>query len=298
MNIEQLETFLVLSEAGNFTKTAEILNVTQPAVSARINNLEAELNCKLFVLRGRKLLLSEAGELFLPYVKNILTQLMEAKSKIQQLQRQKIIVGFPPNFTNQFISRILTLSKQADVVPSVYRGIDSNDLVDQICKDAITMAFIHGRVARAYLHVEKVAQVGLVLLVGKHHHLANLPKITKEQLRNETLVCYKRNTKIWLNIERELQDIPLERIEVNDVETVKTLVKNGFGFTILPELSVDGSEMAFYRASPFKTTRSWDNNLYVVYHAKLLKNGSIHSHIQHVVQILRTSLPILSNRAV
>ena len=296
MNLEQIETFLVLSQIGNFTKAAEILNVTQPAVTARINNLEAELQTELFILRGRKISLTETGQTFLPYAQNILNQFLEVKSKINQIQNPVVVVGFPPSFANTFISRFFALSKGVNVIPSIYRGVDSNDLVNQIYKGAITMALIHGGFAGANLHLEKVAHVNFMILLGHHHPLAQRPKLTKEQLENETLICYKRNTKLWLQIERELQGCRLQFIEVNDIDTVKTLVRNGFGLTVLPEMSIDEHDLSSFRMVPFQPANPWDTDLHIVYQEKLSNTTAIFDQLKLVAQLLRSSLSVAADK--
>ncbi|MCL6576716.1 LysR family transcriptional regulator, partial [Kyrpidia sp.] len=126
MNTDQLETFIKLAEIGTYSKTAELLNITQPAVTARIRNLEAELGCKLFIMNGRRASLSEAGELFLGYAKNLLNQFADAKKSIGQLKEPRLSIGFPPNFTNHLITKIVSLSNAANMTTHIYRAVDSN----------------------------------------------------------------------------------------------------------------------------------------------------------------------------
>ena len=69
----QLETFLAVIDLQNYSKAAEYLHVTQPTVTARIKNLENELNCKLFDRDGKNLSLSKEGKIFQEYATSILT---------------------------------------------------------------------------------------------------------------------------------------------------------------------------------------------------------------------------------
>jgi len=67
MNIEAINTFLLLSETGNFSRVAEKSNLTQSTVSARIKVLEKTLNVKLFERTSSGVLLTEAGQKFHKY---------------------------------------------------------------------------------------------------------------------------------------------------------------------------------------------------------------------------------------
>ena len=61
MDIVSLRTFLALADTGSFSRAAEALHVTQPAISKRISNLEDQLSCRLFDRIGRRISLTEAG---------------------------------------------------------------------------------------------------------------------------------------------------------------------------------------------------------------------------------------------
>ncbi len=79
MDNSQLETFLAVIEYQNYSKAAESLNVTQPTVTARIKNLEDELNCKLFKREGKYVVLSNEGRVFVEYATSILTYMNHSK---------------------------------------------------------------------------------------------------------------------------------------------------------------------------------------------------------------------------
>lgn len=74
MDIRKFETFLDLVETMNFTKTAERQFTTQGNISKQILSLERELNVKLFERNHRKIVLTEVGNLLIPYVTNVVEQ--------------------------------------------------------------------------------------------------------------------------------------------------------------------------------------------------------------------------------
>ncbi|MEQ8954389.1 MAG: LysR family transcriptional regulator, partial [Gammaproteobacteria bacterium] len=66
MNTQDLKVFIAAAELGSFSEAAERIHLSQPAVSKRIANLEAQLDAKLFDRISRQVFLTEAGRVFLP----------------------------------------------------------------------------------------------------------------------------------------------------------------------------------------------------------------------------------------
>ena len=85
MDIQNLSAFIEVSNTGSFSRAAERLFITQPAVSKRISSLETELNTQLFDRIGKKVLLTEAGRALLPSAQRILAELDESKRAIGNL---------------------------------------------------------------------------------------------------------------------------------------------------------------------------------------------------------------------
>ena len=79
MDTVQLETFFSVIEHKNFSKAAEALNVSQPTASARIKNLESELDCKLFEKDGKNVTLTKEGKIFYGYAKRYLSNMIHSK---------------------------------------------------------------------------------------------------------------------------------------------------------------------------------------------------------------------------
>ena len=87
MNTQQLESFVQVAENLNFARAAEVLNITQSAVSRQIHSLEEELGTKLFLRSTRAVALTPDGLSFLDDAKEILTRLQMATLKMGQHSR-------------------------------------------------------------------------------------------------------------------------------------------------------------------------------------------------------------------
>lgn len=97
MDMEDLQTFLVVAEENSFIQAAERLFVSQPAITARIKRLESELDCRLFMRNNKQVKLTPQGQQFYMYAKRAYKTLQDGKRKalLSQEYRQHISLGAP-----------------------------------------------------------------------------------------------------------------------------------------------------------------------------------------------------------
>ena len=92
----RIKTFLVLCDTMNYRKTAEILNMTQPAVTQHIHFLENEYKCKLFIYDRHTLKVTSEGEMLKNYAENVLFQEQKLLEKMQT-HRSRFVESARPN---------------------------------------------------------------------------------------------------------------------------------------------------------------------------------------------------------
>lgn len=92
MNTQQLECFVRVAEKLNFTKAAEELYISTPAVTHHIKNLEEELNTTLFIRTSKMVKLTETGALFYGEAKDILQKMVVAEKKVKKLASQNLAI--------------------------------------------------------------------------------------------------------------------------------------------------------------------------------------------------------------
>jgi DNA-binding transcriptional LysR family regulator len=268
VNFDQIETFLTLVKCKNYSRAAEELNITQPAVTARINNLEEELSCLLFVNKGRLLSLTKEGEQFFSFASKTHTYYNDMKYAISQRKNGFLYVGLPPNFPSSITSKILKVGDQHSISMAIRKGFDSSELIQLVLKDELSFALVHGCDFREDLVFEKVTSVSLQFIISPSHPLAHHVKIEKKMLHGETFICYAKHTqhtKMWSSMEEKLDGISLRRIEVSDSEMIKHLVRYRSGFTILPELTISDDEQELFCTRPFSPLNESFHELHVVY---------------------------------
>src|SRR5213594_3900163 len=90
MQLPQLEAFAETARLGNMSRAAEILNLTQPALTARLQGLEGELGVDLFVRGARGMTLTDAGRALLPYAQRAIAQVLDGQKAVEDLRSGKV----------------------------------------------------------------------------------------------------------------------------------------------------------------------------------------------------------------
>ncbi len=219
----------------NFTKTSEFLNLTQPAITARIRNLEMELSCQLFKKQGKQLSLTQEGKLLLDYAEKIIFYSDGAKEAIQSANQTKLTIGFSPSFSYDIICKTVKDFKiKHDIELQILEGYDSIALAEQVKNQKLDVAFIRMAVSNPNLTLDYLYKDKMVVFVSQEHPLASRTSVTKQDLEGHTMVHYARNTGLWKRFEESLLGVKnLKHLEVKNMEMLKKFVKEGFGFSML-----------------------------------------------------------------
>src|SRR5438445_355056 len=110
MQLPQLEAFAETARLGNVSRAAEMLNLTQPALTARLQGLEGDLGVDLCVRGARGMTLTDAGRALLPYAQRVLAQVIEGRKAVQDLRGGKVgelLIGAAPAVSTYFLPGVL-----------------------------------------------------------------------------------------------------------------------------------------------------------------------------------------------
>jgi len=242
MEIHQIRYFLAVAETENFTRAAERMSIAQPSLSQQIINLEKELGHKLFHRLGRRAVLSEAGGTFLIRARRILAEVDDATRELgdgPDLGR-RILVGaistVAPYILPQLVDRCRT---QFPHLVIHTREDFRSQLVRSVVEGELDLALVSLPVKDPRLSVESIFTEPLLLAVHNRHPLAVAPDVTAKDLANETFVLLGDSSSLTMQIQRFCGDHDFEpRIghRCSQVATVKALVGQGLGISILPQV--------------------------------------------------------------
>jgi len=241
MNLDQIRNFYEVAVNKSFTLAAEKLYRTQPAISTQVRILEEERGEKLFDRIGKRVCLTQAGEILLPYAERLLNLHNEAKLAITELNatpKGKILIGANEATCIYVLPQIFALFKKKypEVQISIYRNF-SKKVVDKILENQLDFGIVTLPVANRDLNVVPIAEDELWLVTSPSHPLASRRSVNLNELVPHPIIFHKAGTtrerlmkhfgKLWdkLNISMELASI----------ETIKKFVSIGMGVSIVPK---------------------------------------------------------------
>jgi DNA-binding transcriptional LysR family regulator len=286
---EQLLTFITVFKLNNYSRTADHLNLTQPAVTARIQKLEIELGCKLFYRDGKKILLTEEGKALLPFARKILSYIKEAKQTIENLKTPTITIGLSPAISVSLVLEALTLLREKEELSfDMVEAADSVEVSKMVEEGLVDIGLVRDVIPFPNLESKKIFHEKLFFIVGKNHPLAGKSEINKEDLINQTMICYKRESALWRKIDEKLVGVKdLKRIEVGGFEMVLSMVKNNWGFCIVPELILNKNNINDFCIIPFPDFQDITYNITEVYKKDFPKYEKLHLLLQSFESTLK-----------
>lgn len=146
MQIEALETFIKISEVGNFNKASELLFVTQSTVSARIHNLEESLGQQLFTRSRSAVTLTQAGRVFLPYARAVVRNWQKARQEIalpKGFSGILAVAATPSLWRDVLLERIEAFQKEMPAVALNALVADANSIIGRLSAGEIDVAITY-----------------------------------------------------------------------------------------------------------------------------------------------------------
>lgn len=245
MDFSQLEIFLSIAQEKSFSRAAEKMLRTQPAISIAIKRLEEELGESLFDRSSKAGTLTEAGRILHSYAQRILNLRDEATSAINELRgmyRGRLSIGANESTSLYLLPPLLIKYRQTHpkIKIEVYRNI-SERIPNEVLERNLDFGFLSFDPQHPSLQSMEVFHDELVLVVGPNHHLAGKKCVTVRDLGQESFVAHNVKTPARSRIFELFAQhrTPLNiSIELATLETIKEFVKTGVGIAILPRLAV------------------------------------------------------------
>ena len=240
--LDQLRILKAIAAQGSFKKAADLLYVTQPAVSLQIQNLEKQLEITIFDRGGRKALLTEAGRLLLEYCERILNQCDEACKAIEDLNSLKggtLVIGASQTTGTYLMPRLIGLFRQKYPQIAVQLQVHSTRRISwSVANGQVNLAIIGGKVPSELdnvLQITPYAEDELALILPKLHPFSKLEYIQKEDLYRLRFIALDTQSTIRKVIDQVLNQNGIDstrfkiEMELNSVEAIKNAVQSGLG---------------------------------------------------------------------
>ncbi|BEV06672.1 LysR family transcriptional regulator [Chryseobacterium gambrini] len=173
----RLKVFHTVASRSSFTKASEELNISQPAVTKHIKEIENQLNTKLFDRKGTSIQLTQSGKILFEYaekIRNIYRDLEFEIHQINQKHQGKLIIGASTTVAQYILPEILAKFKSYYKDLKIELITHNTEMISELLKDGkIDLGIIEGESQSAYFDYQKFKPDEIVLVAKANHPLAN-----------------------------------------------------------------------------------------------------------------------------
>jgi DNA-binding transcriptional LysR family regulator len=262
MEFHQLEAFEAVALHRSFTRAAESLFLTQPAVTRQIAALEAELKTRLFDRLGRTVLLTAPGEAFHRYAEQILRLTKEAREAVSDIESGaagKLTVGASSTLATYALPHLLRRFQERQsgggnrVEITIHTGISAR-ILDMVREGNVDIGLVTGEGDAAEATIEAAAtphdpifEVRILadyeacVVVPIAHPLADRKRVTAAHLAPFPLILMESGTNLRTYVDRLLAAAGVQgqvTMELDNVEAIKRMIEADLGISILPQVAI------------------------------------------------------------
>ncbi|MSV28698.1 MAG: LysR family transcriptional regulator [Bryobacterales bacterium] len=245
MELYPLQVFLTVANERSFSRAAEKLFRTQPAISLALQKLESELGEKLIDRGGRELVLTDAGRAVLDYARrfeNLNNEMSNALAELRDNSAGRLTIGANESTTLYLLKHI---EKYRRLYPKVKIQV-RRSLSSRIPADLLDGNLELGVISYAPADERIVSRViysdALVFVVSPTHRFANRTSVSITELGMETFIAHNVVSPYREAVLREFQAhrVPLNMdVEMPTVETIRRLVQDNQGVAFMPRMCVE-----------------------------------------------------------
>jgi DNA-binding transcriptional LysR family regulator len=249
VDTQALKAFLLVAETGSFSAAAQKLHLTQPAVSKRVAQLEAQLNVSLFDRIGRAVTMTEAGQALLPHARTVQQELKAAEQSVRDLAgevRGRLRLATSHHIGLHRLPPVLSFFSKA--YPEVALDIDfmdSEQAYDLTLRGEAELAVVTLAPSPvANIITRAIWADPLDFMAQRGHALASVKKLDLAQLSKHPAILPGLNTYTGQIVKNlfDQRNLPVEiAIATNYLETIRMMSSVGLGWTVLPRSMLDAS---------------------------------------------------------
>ncbi|MFH1563886.1 MAG: selenium metabolism-associated LysR family transcriptional regulator [Nitrospirota bacterium] len=243
-----LRTFYTLSNEKSFSNTANILCLSQPAISHQIHILEESLETRLFDRIKGEVSLTPAGEILLKYAWDILDLYQKAEKEIADLTQAshgRLVIGASTTIGQYFLPTILCRFKELYPKFEIFlTNANTKEIAAQLLNNLIDLGLVEGPVQHRDILVEKFIEDELVVIASLKHHWQEGKEIEQDEFKKEPIILREQGSgtrkvieDILAKAKIKLSDLNV-KMELGSSEAIKSAVEAGLGIGIISQCAV------------------------------------------------------------
>lgn len=248
LNFHQLHIFYTVSEKGSFSGAAQLLHMTQPAVTMQVQSLEEYFGTKLFLRTTKKIELTEAGRALLPFAKRSIDLMRETErgmSHFTHMLEGRLQLGASLTIGEYILPRLLgPFAKEFPHISVSMKVMNTTQIVEEIMQHQLTFGLVEAPIEDPGVQLDPVLSDELKLIVPAGHPLAAQELVKMEDALQYPFVLREQGSGTRRVMEEELLrqglDPSLMKIlmELGSTGAVKSAVEANLGISILSQSSI------------------------------------------------------------
>jgi DNA-binding transcriptional LysR family regulator len=245
MELRQLKTFRTVATLLSFNRAAEVLNYAQSTISAQIRSLEEDLGVRLFDRLGKRILLTEAGELLSQYAQKMLDIEAETLADVKKRNHPQgsLTIRAPQSIGNTYLPRVLgEFRKRFPGVGFDFHTCAFHTLEHELQTGVTDLAFLLAEsIQSASLVAEPLRFEPLLMVSNPGNPLTQKASVSIKDLADQAIFLAKSDCGYRMEFERMLTEAKIEPrtlLEFNSVEMLKSCLAMSDGVTMIPEVTI------------------------------------------------------------
>jgi DNA-binding transcriptional LysR family regulator len=245
MELYTMQVFLTVAAEKSFSRAAEKLHRTQPAVSLALQRLENEVGEKLIDRTGRELALTDAGQIVADYARRVESLLGEMENSLAELRDHsagRLTIGANESTTLYLLQHIERYRKLYPKIKVQVRRSLSSKIPAELLDGNLELGVISYHPADDRLHANVIYTDSLAFVISPRHRLASRKSVSISELGEEAFIAHNVVSPYREVVLREFQrhKVPLRMdVEMPTIETIRKLVQDNQGVAFLPRMCVE-----------------------------------------------------------
>jgi DNA-binding transcriptional LysR family regulator len=244
----RLKIFHTVAQLKSFTKAAQVLNLTQPAITFQIKNLEEDFQTRLFYRDANKISLTPSGKVLFRHVENILDEYENAKKEIAKVSgklRGEIRIGIASLLGKYLLPRLIGHFKNEHPLIEISMLVgNSGKLIQELKEHALDLVIVSEPISAQHFIVRPFLDDELVAIINPHHKWAQREFIDMDDLLTESFVDREEGSgtrEVYKNF-LSTRNISLKNLNVimtmGGSEAVKSAIESGVAYGIVSNMAV------------------------------------------------------------
>ncbi len=244
----RLQVFHTVARLLSFTKAAETLHMTQPAVTFQVRQLEEYFNTRLFDRTHNRISLTEAGEVVYGFADKIFDLYAEMENAVREMTGEisgSLTIGASTTIAEYMLPALLgDFRSQYPDVTIHLKVSNTEGIVSMVENNTIDLGVVEAPVGNKNLVVDKCRDDRLVAIVPPNHELASRKKVTMEELLKYPFICREEGSGTrevitnYICKTDECRQTMQVAMELGSPEAVKGAVEAGMGISVVSNATI------------------------------------------------------------